>query len=100
MTAKSKSSRPGFIAASNCILLLFLGLVYAWSVFKKPLADAFAWNDQELTMCFTICMSFFCFGSLLAAKITKKVRHRTVVLAAGTAILVAFCFASRMDAVW
>lgn len=100
MKAKSKSSRPGFIAASNCILLLFLGLVYAWSVFKKPLADAFAWNDQELTMCFTICMSFFCFGSLLAAKITKKVRHRTVVLAAGTAILAAFCFASRMDALW
>lgn len=88
------------IAASNCILLLFLGLVYAWSVLKKPLAEAFAWNDNELTMCFTICMSFFCFGSLLAAKLTKKVRHRTVVLGAGTAVLAAFLLASRMNSLW
>lgn len=98
MTAKNKS--PRVIAVSNCILLLFLGLVYAWSVLKKPLAEAFAWNDNELTMCFTICMSFFCFGSLLAAKLTKKVRHRTVVLGAGTAVLAAFLLASRMNSLW
>ena len=98
MTVKKKPRQ--LIAVSDCILLLFLGLVYAWSVLKKPLADAFAWNDNELTMCFTICMSFFCFGSLLAAKITKIVRHRTVVLSAGAAILAAFLLASRMNALW
>lgn len=88
------------IAISNCILLLFLGLVYAWSVFKKPLASEFGWSDGLLTWNFTICMSCFCIGSFVAAKITKKLKHQYVTLAAGVLIFLGFFFASRMTQVW
>jgi OFA family oxalate/formate antiporter-like MFS transporter len=88
------------IAVGNCILLLFLGLVYAWSVFKKPLAAEFGWSDGMLTWNFTICMSFFCIGSFIAAKITRKIKHQFVVLAAGVMIFAGFFLASRMTSVW
>ncbi|MGB4661051.1 MAG: hypothetical protein WBI07_17905, partial [Mobilitalea sp.] len=88
------------IAISDCILLLFLGLVYAWSVFKKPLGAEFGWSDGVLTWTFTICMSFFCFGGFAAAKLTKRIKHQYIVLAAGIMIFAGFSFASQMTQVW
>jgi OFA family oxalate/formate antiporter-like MFS transporter len=69
-------------------------------VFKKPLAAEFGWSDGLLTWNFTICMSFFCIGSFIAAKITKKIKHQYVVLAAGVLIFAGFFLASRMTNIW
>lgn len=88
------------IAISDCILLLFLGLVYAWSVFKKPLAMEFGWSDGMLTWTFTICMSFFCLGGFFAAKITKRIKHQIVVLGSGITIFIGFFLASNMTHIW
>lgn len=88
------------IAVSNCVLLACLGLVYAWSVFKKPLAASFGWSDGQMTWTFTICMSSFCLGGFFAAKITKRVKHNLVVIAAGFIICCGFLFASQMDQLW
>jgi len=99
-TATVTGKNHAIIAVSDCILLLFSGLVYSWSVFKKPLAGAFGWTDGQLTWTFTICMVCFCLGGFLAAKITKKVKHNYIVIIAGVVIFLGFLSVSRMTQLW
>jgi len=44
------------IAAAGVLLQVALGAVYAWSVFRKPLATQFHWSIAEVTLTFTIAI--------------------------------------------
>jgi OFA family oxalate/formate antiporter-like MFS transporter len=44
------------IAAAGVALQVALGAVYAWSVFRTPLAKQFGWSIAEVTLTFTICI--------------------------------------------
>lgn len=60
-------------AGVGTIILLLAGLVYAWSVIASPLAAYFTeWSQAQLSLTFTICMSFFCFGGLAGGLTSKK----------------------------
>src|SRR6202043_1246399 len=48
------------IAAAGIFLQIALGAVYAWSVFRIPLARQFGWSIPEVTLTFTI--SIFVLG--------------------------------------
>jgi MFS transporter, OFA family, oxalate/formate antiporter len=48
------------IAAAGVLLQMALGAVYAWSVFRVPLAKQFHWTISEVTLTFTI--SIFVLG--------------------------------------
>jgi len=48
------------IAAAGVFLQIALGAVYAWSVFRIPLAKQFGWSIPEVTLTFTI--SIFVLG--------------------------------------
>ncbi len=48
------------IAAAGFLLQMALGAVYAWSVFRIPLAKQFHWSIEEVTLTFTI--SIFVLG--------------------------------------
>src|SRR5579863_7954360 len=48
------------IAAAGVFLQIALGAVYAWSVFRIPLARQFGWSIPEVTLTFTI--SIFTLG--------------------------------------
>ena len=53
-------------AIVGVIVLLFAGLVYAWSVLSTPIAAEFtSWTKAQLSLTFTIVMILFCIGSLL-----------------------------------
>ena len=88
------------IMASDSILLTFLGLVYAWSVFKKPLAAQYGWNDSQLTWTFTICMFMFCLGGFAGAELSKKLSHRILTWGCGILIGLAFFAMGFMTALW
>ena len=94
---KTVKQKQLIIAVSDCILSLFLGLVYAWSIFKKPLATAFGWSDTQMTWTFTINMSFFCIGGFWAAKASKKIRHQLIVIFCGISIFLGFLLTSRIS---
>ena len=53
-------------------IMLFLGLIYAWSIFVAPLENEFGWTRDETSLTFTICMSLFCIGGLSASQFRKK----------------------------
>ncbi len=44
------------IAVAAVFLQMALGAVYAWSVFKTPLAKQFHWTNPQVTLTFTICI--------------------------------------------
>jgi OFA family oxalate/formate antiporter-like MFS transporter len=50
----------GSIAVAGVLLQIALGAVYAWSVFRVPLAKQFGWSISEVTLTFTI--SIFVLG--------------------------------------
>ncbi len=54
-----KTSRWG-IAVAGVFLQIASGAVYAWSVFRLPLAKQFGWSISEVTLTFTI--SIFVLG--------------------------------------
>src|SRR5437588_1198283 len=48
------------IAVAGVLLQVALGAVYAWSVFRVPLAKQFGWSISQVTLTFTI--SIFVLG--------------------------------------
>jgi MFS transporter, OFA family, oxalate/formate antiporter len=42
------------IAVAGVVIQIVLGAVYAWSVFRTPLASRFGWSISEVTLTFTI----------------------------------------------
>ena len=56
---RTNTNRWG-IAVAGFVLQMALGAVYAWSVFRVPLAKQFLWSNEEITLTFTI--SIFVLG--------------------------------------
>lgn len=76
---------------SGVVLMLFLGALYAWSYFKVALGAAYpVWSQTEITLNFTLMMSCFCLGGLLAGTVLKKLSKRTQLLIAAVLAAVGF----------
>lgn len=65
-----------FYGIVGFILLIFLGVSYAWSIFIQPLETEFGWLRSQTSLTFTISMISFCIGNLAAGKITPKISPR------------------------
>ena len=83
-------------AIVGVIVLLFAGLVYAWSVLSTPIAVEFAdWSKAQLSMTFTIVMIMFCIGSLLCGLLSGKLSAKMSVRIGAVLFLLGFFLASR-----
>ena len=83
-------------AIVGVIVLLFAGLVYAWSGLSTPIAAEFAdWSKAQLSMTFTIVMIMFCIGSLLCGLLTGKLSAKMAVRIGAVLFLLGFFLASR-----
>lgn len=81
---------------AGVIILLFAGLIYAWSVMSKFIAEEFTnWSNMQLTLTFTICMTFFCLGGLIGGIMQKKIPVRINILISAGLFLVGFYIASK-----
>ena len=85
-------------AVTGTVILLFAGLVYAWSVIASPLIAYFTeWNKAQISLTFTICMSFFCLGGLIGGILSKKISIRTNLWISGILFLAGFFLASKTN---
>ncbi|MDR0916312.1 MAG: MFS transporter [Oscillospiraceae bacterium] len=78
------------------IVLLFAGIIYAWSAIRSPFEDAtFGWTGTQLAMNYTITVVCFCLGGFIAGLLTKKTKplHR---LLAGAVLLGAGFFLTSL----
>lgn len=85
------------VIISASILFLFMGLIYAWSIFVAPLEADFGWVRSQTSLTFTICMISFCMGTLTVAPILKRTRPTWILMAAGGLILVGFLLCSTLN---
>lgn len=71
------------IALAGVLLQVALGSVYAWSVFKAPLAKQFNWNISQVTLTFTISILAVGFAAYFGGLWMKKVGPRVVAMTGG-----------------
>src|SRR5271154_917527 len=85
-------SRPGgmmsklnrwWIAVAGILMQVVLGAVYAWSVFRAPLAKQFHWNISQVTLTFTIAIMVLGFSSFFGGLWAKKAGPRVVAMTGG-----------------
>ncbi len=76
------SKRAG-IAVAGVVMQVALGAVYAWSVFRIPLTQAFGWTIPEVTLAFTIDILVVGFASFAGGLWMRRVGPRTVAIVAG-----------------
>lgn len=94
--AQLKKTRWGYLAL-GVVLLLCLGLIYAWSVFRAPLEAEFGWSKAQTSVTFSVSMTMFCLGGLTSGVVTGKKGPRFTLAACAVCLLAGFALASRIN---
>lgn len=93
---KGKSLNRWVYAAVGVVILLFAGLIYAWSVLSSPIAEEFSeWSKVQLSFTFTLTMICFCIGCLLSGMLAGKLNVKWTVWASGILFLVGFLITAQ-----
>jgi MFS transporter, OFA family, oxalate/formate antiporter len=71
------------IAIAGVFLQIALGAVYAWSVFRVPLAKQFGWSISEVTLTFTISIFVLGFAAFFGGLWLNHKGPRAVALTGG-----------------
>ena len=71
------------IAIAGVFMQVALGAVYAWSVFRVPLAKQFGWTFSEVTLTFTISIFVLGIAAFFGGLWLNRKGPRVVALAGG-----------------
>ena len=87
--AQIKSKRVLYLALST-ITLLFLGLIYAFSMFAAPMCATFGLEKPAVGLTFNIMMITFCLGAVLGSQIEKAIGVKGAIIVAAIMFAVGF----------
>ena len=76
------------------VVLLFAGIIYAWSILKVPFEDF--WDAGQLGFNYTVTIIFFCLGGLLSGFLSKKTTSAFRLIISAVLLLSGFFIASRL----
>ena len=85
------------ILVVGTVTLLFLGLIYGYSVVMAPLKAQFDWSVSGMTTIFALSMIAFTVGNLVAGKLLKRHNVRFVMTVAIAFLLVGFVGSAFAD---
>ena len=91
------SARRVATLAIGTMLLLFLGLIYAYSVLMAPLKAQFGWSVSGMTLIFAISIVAFTVGNLAAGRIEATRGVRPVYLIGAALLLAGFVGSALVD---
>lgn len=83
-------TRRSVVLCVGMALLLFLGLIYAYSVLLAPLKAEFAWPMSGMTFIFALSISAFTVGGLASGRLMARGRVRGGLLLGASLLLVGF----------
>src|SRR6059058_314955 len=89
-----------YIALAGVCMQLALGAVYAWSVFRVPLAKQFGWSISEVTLTFTISIFVLGFAAFFGGLWLNRKGPRVVALTGGTLYGLGVFLASFSHSLW
>lgn len=84
-----KRKRVVYLALST-VSLLFLGLIYAFSMFAAPMCQAFGLEKAAVGLTFNIMMITFCLGAVIGSQIEKRLGVRGTLIVAGVMFFAGF----------
>lgn len=84
----------------SVVLLLCLGLIYAWSIFRVPLENEFGWSKAETSITFSISMMMFCLGGVVSGVLTERRGVRTTLILCAVLLAAGFVSASGIHSLW
>jgi OFA family oxalate/formate antiporter-like MFS transporter len=71
-------------------MMLFLGLIYAWSIFRAPLQAMFDWTLTQLSVTFTLSLVVFGLGGIASGKLQRFIEPYAVIRISAVFILAGF----------
>ncbi|HIW76911.1 MULTISPECIES: MFS transporter [Gordonibacter] len=84
-----KSKRMLYLALST-LTLLFLGLIYAFSMFAAPICTTFGLEKSAVGLTFNIMMITFCIGAVIGSQIERKIGVRNTLFVAAVMFFCGF----------
>lgn len=84
-----KRKRTLYLVLST-LSLLFLGLIYAFSMFAAPMCATFELEKSAVGLTFNIMMITFCVGAVIGSQIEGKLGVRTTLFISAAMFLVGF----------
>lgn len=84
-----KSKRIVFLVFST-ITLLFLGLIYAFSMFSGAMCETFNIERSAMSLTFNIMMIVFCIGAVVGSQIEKAVGVKVTIIIAAIMFAIGF----------
>ncbi|WP_165055264.1 MULTISPECIES: MFS transporter [unclassified Adlercreutzia] len=87
--AQIKRKRAVYLVLST-LSLLFLGLIYAFSMFAAPLCATFGLEKDAVGLTFNIMMIAFCVGAVIGSQIEGRLGVRGTLVVSATMFLVGF----------
>jgi OFA family oxalate/formate antiporter-like MFS transporter len=88
------------IAIAGVFLQISLGAVYAWSVFRVPLAKQFGWSISEITLTFTMSIFVLGFAAFFGVLWLNRKGPRVVALTGGALYGLGVFLASFSHHLW
>jgi OFA family oxalate/formate antiporter-like MFS transporter len=88
------------IAVAGVLMQMALGAVYAWSVFRTPLANHFGWTAPQVTLTFTITIFILGISAFPGGLWLNRKGPRVVAICAGLLYGTGVFLASFTDTMW
>lgn len=82
--------------AVGTLIMILLGLIYAWSIFVAPLEAEFGWSRSQTSLTFTICMTFFVLGLLGNGFFSRRISGRVTLWMSAVLLFAGFGLCSRI----
>jgi OFA family oxalate/formate antiporter-like MFS transporter len=92
-TAPTNDNRS-FMLVMALMVSLFMGLLYAFSIFINPLEATFGWQRHQTALTFSLTMIFFSLGMLTGGNIIAKIGPAKAAALGGALAALGFLIAS------
>ena len=91
----SKSYNRWLIVVGAVIVQVCLGALYTWSVFQKPIQEAFNWSAPQVSLAFSINLAMIPFFMILAGRQLERFGPTKIVIAGASVLSTGLLIASQ-----